>query len=138
MIPGQRFDSFLDEVVLFLKNNPTEIVVIRTCADGIKLCEIPSSDVITQYAQTALKGSGIQLGDSSCFQSTIASLRSSGKRLILVQNNPKYDSYSDSAYATLNPKTIIQAFTGMNTAGQTLQAYDFTVLQCQVCSSSSY
>lgn len=133
VIPGQRFDSFLSEVVAFLKAHPTEVVTIRTCADGIKKCDIPSASVITSFAQNALSGSGIQLGDSSCFQKSISSLRSTNTRLILVQNNAKYDSYSDGAYATLNPSTIINNFNNMKTSGQA--GNDFTVLQCQVRSN---
>lgn len=134
VVPGQRFDSFLSEIVAFLQAHPTEIVVIRTSADGIKVCEIPSPGLITSYAGSALRGSGIQLGDNNCFQQSIASLRSSNTRLILVQNNPKYDSYSPGAYATLNPSTIIDQFDNMDSKGQ--QGNDFTVLQCQVRSSS--
>lgn len=130
MIPGARFDTFLNDIVFFLKAHPTEIVVIRTCADGIKVCEVPNSDVITQFAVRALQGSDITLGDRSSFQKSVASLRASGTRLILVQNNPKCDSYSDNAYATLDAKTIISSFAGMNQASQ--KDKDFTVLQCQV------
>ena len=60
----------------------------------------------------------------------IAALRKSGKRLILVQNNPKYDSYSSAAYATLDPTPIIESIANMSTAGQA--GNDFTVLQLQV------
>jgi hypothetical protein len=45
-------------------------------------------------------------------------------------NDQKYDSYSDGAYRTLNPSTIINSFDGMNTEGQA--GSDLTVLQCQV------
>lgn len=114
----------------FLRDQPTEIVVIRTCSDGIKECVIPDAQTITQYAQNAVAGSGISLGDSSCFQTSVASLRASNKRLILVQNNAKYDSYSDGPYETLSPSTIISQFESMNTGGQA--GKDFTVLQCQV------
>lgn len=130
VIPGARFDTFLTDIVSFLKTHPTEVVVVRTCADGIKVCEVPSSDIIAQFVGRALQGSGITLGDRSSFQKSISTLRASGTRLILVQNNPKYDLYSDSAYATLNPSTIINNFTAMNSPSQ--QDKDFTVLQCQV------
>lgn len=130
VIPGQRFNSFLDEIVAFLSNNPTEIVVVRTCSDGIQQCAIPTTDVITQYAQSALGTSGINLGDSAAFQTSISSLRSSNTRLILVQDDPTYNSYSNAAYATLKPSKIIAAFENMTAAGQA--GKDMTVLQCQV------
>ncbi|KLO07782.1 hypothetical protein SCHPADRAFT_634261 [Schizopora paradoxa] len=134
VIPGARFDTFLNDVVSFLKAHPTEIVVVRTCADGIKVCEVPSSDVITRFAVQATQGSGITLGDRSSFQKPISALRASGTRIILVQSNPKYDSYSDGAYATLNPTTIVDSFAQMNSSSQ--QGKDFTVLQCQgTCTS---
>ncbi len=136
MIPGARFDSFLSEVASFLVAHATEFVVVRTCADGIQGVEIPSADTITQFATTALKGTGVNLGDSSSFQMSVATLRANGTRLILVQNNAKYDSYSDAAYATLEPAPIIGAFASMNTAGQA--GHDFTVLQCQVSSTFSF
>lgn len=130
VIPGQRFDSFLNEIAAFLKAQPTELVVVRTCSDGIKQCEIPSPTVITQFAQNALSIHGIQIGDSSCFQRSIAELRASNTRFILVQENSKYDSYSDDAYAQLNPAKILDRFNSMSTEGQA--GNDFTVLQCQV------
>ena len=130
VIPGQRFDRFLAEIVGFLQSHPTEIAVVRTCADGIKLCEVPSHDTISQFAKNALSGTGIALGDSSSFQQKISDLRASNTRLILVMDDAKYDSYSDGAYATLNPATILNSFSGMNTSGQA--SGDFTVLQCQV------
>jgi len=129
IIPGARFDSFLQDVVTFLAANSTEIVVIRTCADGIQYCDIPSAGTITQFALDALKNTNLVLGDSSSFQTSIANLRTQGKRLILVQGNSKYDSYSEGAYFTLNPQTIISNFNAMTTAGQA--GHDFTVLQCQ-------
>ncbi|KAF7984805.1 hypothetical protein HWV62_11816 [Athelia sp. TMB] len=134
VIPGQRYDSFLLEVIAFLQAHPTEIVVIRTCSDGIQKCEIPSASVITSFAQNALNGSGIQLGDSSCFQKSISSLRSTNTRLILVQSNAKYDSYSDGVYETLNPSTIVNNFNNMKTSEQV--GKDFTVLQCQGTATS--
>jgi hypothetical protein len=103
---------------------------VRTCADGIKICEIPSHDVITSFANAAIKGTTLSLGDSSSFQQSISSLRSSGTRLILVKDNPKYDSYNSTAYATLDPSTIMSQLQQMNTAGQA--GGDYTVLQCQV------
>lgn len=136
VIPGQRYDSFLAEIVTFLKAHPTEIVVVRTCADGIPTdyCEVPDAKTIMQFAQNALSGSGINLGDSGCFQESVAWLRASKKRLILVQNNSKYDSYSDNPYETLDPSTIVNQFKTMSTSGQS--GKDFTVLQCQVRSRS--
>lgn len=114
----------------FLKSHPTEIVVIRTSADGIKLAEVPAHSVIDQFAQRAVQGSGIAIGDSNFFQRKISDLRTSNMRLILVKDNSKYDSYSDGAYATLNPSTIVGSFSGMTASGQ--NGGDFTVLQCQV------
>ena len=130
VIPGQTFDGFLADIVTFLKSCPTEIVVVRTCSDGIKLCEVPTKGKILHRVQIAVAGSGIAIGDSSCFQEQISALRASNTRLILVMDDAKYDSYSDAAYATLNPATIVNSFSEMNTSGQA--SGDFTVLQCQV------
>ncbi len=135
IIPGQRFDSFLKEIVDFLVARPSEIVVVRICADGIQQCEIPTANAVIHAATQALGTTGIQLGDSNAFRQPISTLRLMKKRLILVINNPKYDSYSTSAYYTLDPNTITKSFAEMTTAGQ--DGHDYTVLQCQVSSMRS-
>lgn len=114
----------------YLKAHRTEIVVVRTCSDGIKKAEVPSHDVITSFANKALVGSGLILGNSTSFQLPISTLRRTGQRLILVQENPKYDSYADGTYFTLDPAPIINRFNEMNTKDQA--GNDYTVLQCQV------
>ncbi|KLO11836.1 PLC-like phosphodiesterase, partial [Schizopora paradoxa] len=129
VIPGARFDAFLSEVVSFLIAHPTEVVVTRISADGIQGVDIPDVATVSQFASAAVNGTNVLVGDSSCFQMPIGALRASGKRLIVVQNNPKYDSYSDAAYATLDPTPIIESFANMSTAGQA--GNDFTVLQLQ-------
>lgn len=131
VIPGQRFDSFLREVVAFLLANEDEIVVIRTCADGIKECEIPSHTVIQQHVLAAIQNTSLRYTtDIGIFGTPIYVHRMTNTRIILMLDNAKYDSYLDTAYATLHPTPIINQFKKMNTAGQSQG--DFTVLQCQV------
>jgi hypothetical protein len=134
IIPGQRFDEFLRNIVGFLRAHAEEIVVVRTCADGIKYSTPATHDEIDSYAKAAVQGTGIRIGDRSSFQEKIINLRTSGTRLIIVKDNPKYDSYSDDAYATIVPDPIIKAFSGMSTGGQS--GRDFTVLQCQGTSTN--
>ena len=67
IVPGERFDEFLRTIVSFLKTHTDEIVVVRTCADGIKVCKPATHDEIDSFAKAAVKGTNINIGDSSSF-----------------------------------------------------------------------
>ena len=138
LIPGLAFDEFLEQQVAFLDANPTEIVVIHIRYDNIiKECKRPSETQIQQYLSEACakaQGSPLTWGGQECFSTSIAELRSSGKRLLVVIEADKYDSWTASAYATLSADPILARFESMNTDGQA--STDITVLQCQATSQS--
>lgn len=140
-IPGIAFDEFLDSQVSFLDAHPTEICVIHIRHDNIvKECKLPTDDQVAQMLDAACakaKVAPLTWGDASCFSQPISALRSSGRRLILITNALKYDSWTAAAYATLSAKPILERFESMTTEGQREpESGDLTVLQCQATSQS--
>lgn len=137
-IPGLAFDEFLDQQVQFLDTHPTEIVTIHIRWDNIvSECRKPTEPEIENYLRDACSkasNSPLTWGGSECFSQPIDALRDAGKRIILVIEAPKYDSWTAKAYATLTAAPILAQFESMDTDGQ--QSTDITVLQCQATSQS--
>ncbi|CAM0135511.1 hypothetical protein VKS41_005157 [Umbelopsis sp. WA50703] len=136
-IPGLAFEEFLEQQVQFLDENPTEIVTIHIRYDNIvKECVKPTNQEVADMLTEACGKSRTHLtwGAKECFNQPIDTLRQNGQRLICVIEAEKYDSWTAKAYATLQPKPILDQFESMNTAGQ--QSTDLTVLQCQATSQS--
>ena len=135
-IPGMEFELFLSELVTFLDANPTEIVTVHLRWDGIPAqCRRPSPEELHSLISTALSQSITRLrrGDATCFKQPISALRASRYRLICLTMAPKYDSYTNAAYGTLDPAPILDRFESMTTDGQV--PYPLTVLQCQATAS---
>ena len=130
-------DDFLEDIVAFLDREPNEIVVVHFRNDGIaKECKQPTPPEVNALMDEACKKSkvGLKWGDGGDLLShSISSLRSSRNRLICSNMAGKYDSYDDSAYATLKADPIIARFNGMDTASQKGL---FTVLQCQATATN--
>jgi hypothetical protein len=137
-IPGLAFEEFLEQQVLFLDAHPAEMVTIHIRWDNIvSECRKPTIDEIGDYLDAACRkatNSILTWGGSECFSRTIDSLREAGKRLVVLIEAEKYDSWTATAYATLNAKPILAQFESMTTKGQ--QSTDLTVLQCQATSQS--
>lgn len=131
-IPGMAYEQFLSELVAFLDSAPSEIVIVRLCWDGVVPdCERPTPAALTSFMTTALQASTTHLvpAGPDSLHASIRALRSSGRRLIALTDAPKYDSYSDPAYATLASDPILANMRAMTTAGQANN--DFSILQCQ-------
>ena len=138
VIPGLAFDDFLEQQVDFLDSHPTELVVIHIRSDNIlKECVRPTTTQIQDLFNDACvkaQNSPLTWGGRECFTTSIAELRSSGRRLIVVSEAEKYDSWTAAAYATLSADPILARFESMDTEGQ--MATDLTILQCQATSQS--
>jgi hypothetical protein len=141
IIPGYPFSSFLMDILTWLNNNPSEIVVISLGGSGFLDVTIPTINELQSIlieAQQNTKTQSIQIGSTSDLQTVYADLISQNKRLFFLNTQDgafgdwyparKYDSYNDS-YNTTNPENIITALQAMNTGGQANA--DFTVLQLQ-------
>ena len=137
-IPGLAFDEFLADQVMFLDQNPTEIVVIHIRYDNIvEECKKPAEEEIYQHLDAACskaENQPLTWGHRACFSKPIDSLRSTGQRIIVVIMADKYDSWTSESYATLKADPILARFESMNTEGQ--ESTDITVLQCQATSQS--
>lgn len=140
-IPGMAFDNFLEEQVTFLDNHPTEICVIHIRHDNIpKECRLPTEEelaIMFNNACGAAKNAPLSWGGRELFSQSISALRETGKRLIVLRNAEKYDSWTAEAYATLHVDPILKRFEAMTTDGQQLESSgDLTILQCQATSQS--
>ncbi|MEO6702830.1 MAG: hypothetical protein ABI140_13515 [Jatrophihabitantaceae bacterium] len=139
MIPGYKFSSFLCDVLTWLEANPSEIVVVDANTAGIlnDKTMVPSVEKLQAILASAMSDSGstVVAGDVSDLATTYAELISVNKRLIFLNQEgtwspaSKYDSYSDKAYATTDPASVVKALEAMNSTDQA--NYDYTVLQLQ-------
>ncbi|KAF2668748.1 PLC-like phosphodiesterase [Microthyrium microscopicum] len=132
-IPGMPYAQFLADCVSFLIKNPGEIVVFQIRWDGVPAqCARPDANELAKYLNDALAPSNGSLKAGSLddmLNSTIDSLRSQNKRLIVLENVASYSTYDDTGNATLSGDSIIAEFTKLspdNTRG-----HAFTNLQCQ-------
>ncbi|PWY66024.1 hypothetical protein BO70DRAFT_366636 [Aspergillus heteromorphus CBS 117.55] len=137
-IPGLAFDDFLREQVAFLDEHPAEIVTVHIRWDNIVAdCQRPTPDEISALLDEACaqaQQAPLRWGGQESFAQPIEALRQAGRRLIVVTQADKYDSWTAEAYATLRPEPILARFEGMTTEGQA--SSDLTVLQCQATSQS--
>jgi len=155
-IPGATYQSFLEQLFVWLATNPNEIVVVSANFQGFVQSSMQPSiatleNIVTvaqsAAAQTVSAASAIQLGGPQNLSNTYNQLISSNTRLIFLNqidpaaplhssnNTVKYDSYSPTAYATITVGPILQALAAMNTAGQV--GADYTVLQLQGTASTA-
>jgi len=140
-IPGCPYITFLTDVLNWLNQNPTEIVVVSLSTNGFY--DDASMDPTLQELEEAWAaavsntGSTLVIGDNTDLNSSYASLISQQKRFIFL-NNPniggnyyyanKYDTYND-AYATFDPAPIINVLEKMTPQDQA--GMDYTVVQVQ-------
>lgn len=109
-IPGYEFDKFLADIVQFLSAHTHEIVVVNINFNGFFEDSMkPSPETVATYITKALSNSLVLSGGQDDLTQTTASLLSSNKRLIILQESSKYlnDSYSDGPYATDDPASVI-------------------------------
>jgi hypothetical protein len=143
-VPGYPFLSFLTDVLQWLAANPAEIVVVGANNQGFLSADMTPpeqalSDVLAQ-AQQATK-STIGIGTAGDLSTTYGDLVAANTRLIFLNQISgwypagKYDSYSDAAYATTNPQSILDALEGMTAGGQ--EGSNYTVLQLQGTATAS-
>jgi hypothetical protein len=138
VIPGYPYIQFLQDVLSWLSQSPSEIVVVSCNTQGFASSAMnPTPSELQDDLQTAIQNTSVTsivTGDASSLAQSYNSLIQSNTRLIFLNQIPgapeasKYDSYN-SSYATLSPSPILQALGNMNTAGQA--GYTYTVLQLQ-------
>lgn len=146
MIPGSSYLDFLVEVLEWLKDHESEIVVVNCNTAGFydhDTMDPSVSDLNKVLAdarqQAGVSASDVGTGDVSSLSKTYQQLIDNKTRLIFLNQidneTTKYDSYSDSLYATLEPASVIKALSLMNKEEQ--QKYDYTVLQIQGTSTAA-
>ncbi|GFM82717.1 hypothetical protein PSCICN_34090 [Pseudomonas cichorii] len=139
LIPGYSYQNFLEDVLNWLAQHPTEIVVISPNFQGFAQDAMePAPEVLDGLLNTALISTKTQgkivPGYKGDLASSYATLLSQSKRLILLPQTKsgndatKYDSYNGS-YTTTDVSNILAALNGMNASDQAKN--DYTVLQLQ-------
>jgi len=148
IVPGYPYIAFLQDVLQWLEQNRSEIVVVSDNVQGFPspyTSMIPTaaelnSDLATATANLNLV-TNVVVGNQSDLSRTFSDLLQSNTRLIFLNqiSNPpettKYDSYKqpNANYATTTPQPIIDAFSSMSSAGQI--GFTYTVLQMQATST---
>ncbi|WP_221391586.1 hypothetical protein [Dyadobacter sp. NIV53] len=154
-IPGYAFAPFLNDILSYLGQHPSEIVVVALGHAGFYQDYMkPSTATLESYIKNAISqsNSGVSVGNKLDLNSSYNDLIASGKRLIilgqcgfpgdpsqspeqaLIYDASKYDSYTD-AYQTTDVNVIMNALNSMNADGQ--NGNDYTVLQLQGTASGA-
>lgn len=138
VIPGSKFSDFLLETVKFLDENPGELSVISLSFDGIAQDEMkPSVSVLQDAIAEALAKSstGLNTANASDLNTSYDDLVATNKRLFFLNKGVGFDeaansnSYSDSAYSTFDPNSVLNAIKAVPKTPPSGSVY--TVLQTQ-------
>ena len=123
-IPGANYADFLQEVLTWLANNPTELVVVNIRFNGFYNDDMkPTPETLQTYWDAALSktSSNIVAGSHTDLASSYQTLVNANKRLIFLNqvttssapdnsflqyNATSLDSYTDQAYQTTDGKKI--------------------------------
>jgi hypothetical protein len=138
-IPGMAYDAFLGCVLSFLREHPTEIVVVQLRWDGVPdVCARPSDDEKRQYLDEALRQANgeIVAGNlDDMKRCSIGELRRDRKRLIMLDSVDSLSTYTDEGNATLNGDSILEALPRVLTADNQ-RGKAFVNIQCQATASN--
>jgi hypothetical protein len=138
-IPGMAYDAFLGGVLSFLREHPTEIVVVQLRWDGVPdVCARPSDDEKRQYLDEALRqvnGEIVAGNLDDMKRCSIGELRRDRKRLIMLDSVDSLSTYTDEGNATLNGDSILEALPRVLTADNQ-RGKAFVNIQCQSTASN--
>lgn len=133
-IPGMAFDTFLMDLVHFLVAHPTEISVVHVRWDGVPAeCARPTNNELDGYfkAALALSNKSIVLGNlDDLKKATIEGLRNAKKRIIYIKDVGVLSTYGDTANATTDGRSILEAWEKTLTKDKQ-SGRNFTVAQIQ-------
>ena len=155
-IPGYDYDSFIGDICQWLRDNPSEIVVVALGHSGFQETYMQASpQVLWPIIDSHSTANNIVIGSQPDLAEAYTDLIQANKRLIVlgqygfktsstVYNDPlqnipiwdaaKYDSYNDG-YQTTDVNVILTALNGMDPSNQL--KYDYTVLQLQGTASGA-
>ncbi|KAK4193179.1 putative phosphatidylinositol-specific phospholipase C [Podospora australis] len=131
-IPGMSYESFLQEVLDFLRDHPHEIIVVQLRWDGVPQdCCHPSHEEKQEYLEQALRDHDIVAGNVEDMKHrTISELRRDRKRLIMLDSVDSLSTYTDEGNATLTGDSLVDAF-GQVLNRDNQRGKAFTNIQCQ-------
>ncbi len=148
VVPGVAYDVFLRELLGWLREHPTEIVVLALGFAGFWFNDMkPPVDTLAQMMYQAQKDTGTTdffVGRNINLSQTYGELLDRNCRLLLLnldEDMPeycaakKYDSYHGhkADYQTNSSATVLDALNAMSPVEQQdpARAYDYTVFQLQ-------
>jgi hypothetical protein len=138
-IPGMAYAAFLADVVSFLAQHPTEIVVVQLRWDGVPgACERPSEEAADELLRNALGTANGELnagGLDDLRNKTIGDLRREGKRLIMLRDVGSLSTYTDEGNATVDGDSIVAAFDSVLTP-ERCSENNFVNIQCQATATN--
>ncbi|KKY35359.1 putative phospholipase c [Diaporthe ampelina] len=141
-IPGMAYDEFLTEVVRFLVEHPTEIIVVQLRWDGVPGdCERPNDEQQNEHLQAALRQfeghqQHVIAGNLDDLRNrTIGDLRRDRRRLIMLRDVDSISTYTDAGNATLNGDSIVEGF-GTVLHPECCGGRGFINIQCQATASN--
>jgi len=122
-IPGVSYQTFLNDVLTWLNEHPSEFVVVSANFQGFASGSMkPSVETLNSMVVNAQAYTGthnIAIGDKSDLNTSIESLLQANKRLIFLNqidasnDASKYDSYKENLYTTTDAKNILTALNDM-------------------------
>ncbi|HLM03378.1 MAG TPA: hypothetical protein VK400_20160 [Pyrinomonadaceae bacterium] len=142
-IPGYPYISFLEDILTFLKNNPTEIVVVNLNFQNFYSPQMqPLQAVLDTYLANAMTATGTTDSIGYINGNTLTSTNISYSGLIAdktrliflnqldgMNDASKCDSYDKNVYRTTDVTQIINHLSDMTSSQQ--KGTDYTVLQLQ-------
>ncbi|KZT53892.1 PLC-like phosphodiesterase [Calocera cornea HHB12733] len=128
-IPGIDLATFLKELIDFLKDNPTEIVVLSLSSAGIRGCEQPKREALRRAVNRAFPES-LRVGwGHALLSESVAELRASRIRVIVPDGATGYDAWSGKNHRAFTPDKIINnVFRSLN--AERHAAVHITKLRC--------
>ncbi|KZO92409.1 PLC-like phosphodiesterase [Calocera viscosa TUFC12733] len=106
-IPGISMAKFLKELVSFLEDNTTEIVVLCLKHGGSRGCEKPTRTQLKWALESAFPAS-IQVGWGYAFLGkSVAELRASKTRVIIPEGAKGFDTWKGENHRAFSPEKII-------------------------------
>ncbi|TWP53699.1 hypothetical protein FKR81_02780 [Lentzea tibetensis] len=128
VVPGQGLLRFLQTLLQWLRDHPTEIAVVKLSNSGVDAAALPAEGAVERCVQDAFRTAVVDRGDATDLTRTTSELLHSRKRLLVIGNDHCYGSWNNT-YRTTDPQIVLDALKKMTASGQ--DGMDHTVMELQ-------